>query len=108
MSKALTGRRGGMKVGYARTSTLDQKAGFEAQLRELEEAGCEKIFREQVSSVTRRPELEAALDFLREGDTLVVCKLDRLARSTQHLLEIGDRVKEKAAHLQVVNLGMDT
>lgn len=97
-----------MKVGYARTSTLDQRAGFEAQLRDLEAAGCEKFFREQVSSITRRPELEAALDFVREGDTLVVCKLDRLARSTQHLLEIADRIKGKAAHLQVVNLGMDT
>ena len=48
-----------MKVGYARTSTLEQKAGFEAQLHELEAAGCEKVFREQVSSVAQRLQLEA-------------------------------------------------
>jgi DNA invertase Pin-like site-specific DNA recombinase len=97
-----------MKVGYARTSTTDQKAGFEAQLAELERSGCEKVFKEQVSSVAHRAQLEAALDFIREGDTLVVSKLDRLARSTQHLLEIADRVKRKGAHLHVLNLGMDT
>jgi DNA invertase Pin-like site-specific DNA recombinase len=97
-----------MKVGYARTSTLDQKAGFEAQLRDLKSAGCEKIFREQVSSVAQRLQLDAVLDFIREGDTLVVSKLDRLARSTQHLLEIADQVKRKGAHLCVLNLGMDT
>jgi DNA invertase Pin-like site-specific DNA recombinase len=97
-----------MLIGYARTSTLDQTAGFEAQLTELTQTGCEKIFREQVSSVAPRAQLEAALEFIREDDVLVVCKLDRLARSTQHLLEIVDRVKRKGAHLQVLNLGMDT
>jgi DNA invertase Pin-like site-specific DNA recombinase len=97
-----------MNIGYARTSTLDQTAGFEAQLRELREAGCEKVFKEQVSSVVQRPQLDAALDYIREGDMLTVCKLDRLARSTQHLLEIADRVRDKGAHLNVLNLGMDT
>jgi DNA invertase Pin-like site-specific DNA recombinase len=97
-----------LKVGYARTSTVEQKAGFEAQLRELQAAGCEKVFREQVSSVGQRLQLEAVLDFIREGDTLVVSKLDRLARSTQHLLGIVDRVKAKRAHLQILDLGMDT
>jgi DNA invertase Pin-like site-specific DNA recombinase len=97
-----------MQVGYARTSTTDQTAGFEAQLTELTQAGCEKVFREQVSSVGPRAHLEAALDYIREGDVLVVSKLDRLARSTQHLLEIADRVNRKGAHLQVLNLGLDT
>jgi len=97
-----------MQVGYARTSTTDQTAGFEAQLTELAQAGCEKVFREQVSSVGPRVHLEAALDYIREGDALVVSKLDRLARSTQHLLEIADRVNLKGAHLQVLNLGLDT
>src|ERR1700704_6752002 len=69
-----------MRVGYARTSTMDQTAGFEAQLAELEQAGCEKVFREQVSSVAARAQLEAALDYIRENDVLVVCKLDRLGR----------------------------
>jgi DNA invertase Pin-like site-specific DNA recombinase len=101
-------REANMKVGYARTSTLEQTAGFEAQLKELEQAGCEKIFREQVSSVAHRDQLETALDFIRDGDVLTVCKLDRLARSTQHLLQIADHVKRKGAHLHVLNLGMDT
>src|SRR3979490_2732850 len=74
----------GMLIGYARTSTLDQIAGFEAQLTELAQAGCEKVFREQVSSVAPRAQLEAALEYLREGDVLVVCKLDRLGRPRHH------------------------
>jgi DNA invertase Pin-like site-specific DNA recombinase len=97
-----------LKVGYARTSTLEQQAGLDAQLRDLQAAGCEKIFREQVSSIATRPQLEAALDFVREGDTLIVTKLDRLARSTQHLLEIAGRVKIKGVNLLVLNLGVDT
>ena len=97
-----------MKIGYARTSTLEQVAGFEAQIQELEEAGCEKIFREQVSSVAERKELEDALEFIREGDTLVVTRLDRLARSVRHLGEICDLLEEKKAALQIINLGIDT
>src|SRR5260221_2946041 len=99
---------GPMKVGYARSSTLHQRAGFEAQLRDLKSGGCEKIFREQVSSVADRPQLEAVLDFIREGDTLIVTKLDRLARSTQHLLAIADRVKAKGANLQIPAPGVGT
>src|SRR5260370_34815702 len=99
-------RRGTMlKVGYARTSTLEQEAGLFAQKRDLAEAGCEKIYTEQVSAVGKRAQLEAALDFIREGDTLIVTKLDRVARSTQHLLEIADRVKAKQADLSILNLG---
>ena len=97
-----------MKVGYARTSTLEQQAGLDAQLRDLKAVGCEKIFEEQVSAVGKRPQLEAALDFIREGDTLLVTKLDRLARSTQHLLEVADRLKAKGADLCILNLGADT
>src|SRR5438552_18436986 len=97
-----------LKVGYGRTSTLEQQAGLDAQIRDLTAAGCEKIFNEQVSAVSKRPELEAALDFIREGDTLIVTKLDRLARSTQHLLDIADRVKAKKADLSILNLGADT
>jgi len=79
-----------LKVGYGRTSTLEQQAGLDAQIRDLKGAGCQKIFSEQVSAVGKRPQLEAALDFIREGDILLVTKLDRLARSTQHLLEVLD------------------
>src|SRR5580693_5896815 len=101
-------RESGLKVGYCRTSTLEQHAGLDAQVRDLTAAGCEKIFSEQVSAVGKRPQLEGVLDFIREGDTLVVTKLDRLARSTQHLLEIADRVKAKGADLSILNLGADT
>jgi DNA invertase Pin-like site-specific DNA recombinase len=97
-----------MLIGYARTSTLDQQAGLEAQLRDLESAGVEKVFSEQVSSVAHRKGLVSALDFLREGDTLVVTKLDRLARSTIDLLEIVQKLKRKDAHLNILSLGMDT
>lgn len=81
---------------------------MEAQRRDLRAAGAEKIFSEQVSAVGKRPQLEAALDFIREGDTLIVTKLDRLARSTQHLLEIAERVKSKGADLSILNLDADT
>ena len=74
-------RQDGPLVGYARTSTIEQQAGLEAQQRDLRTAGCRKIFFEQTSSVGPRAQLEAALDYCREGDTLVVTKLDRLARS---------------------------
>lgn len=97
-----------MKVGYGRTSTFDQKAGLDAQLRDLAAAGVEKIFSEQVSAVGKRLQLETAIEFIREGDTLVVTKLDRLARSTQHLLEITERVKAKGADLHILNLSVDT
>jgi DNA invertase Pin-like site-specific DNA recombinase len=97
-----------LRIGYARTSTFEQRAGLEAQLRDLRTAGCEKIFSEQVSSVGARQQLDACLEFIREGDALVVTKLDRLARSTQHLLEIADLVKRKGADLHILNLSIET
>ena len=97
-----------MIVGYARTSTVDQVAGFEAQIKELTEAGCEKIFQEQVSSTGKREQLEACIDFIREGDVLVVTKLDRLARSVSDLMTIIQQLDIKTVGLRVLNLGMDT
>ena len=97
-----------MIVGYARTSTIEQVAGFEAQDRELKAAGAEKLFAEQVSSVEDRPQLEAALDFVREGDVFVVTKLDRLARSVANMLEIVARLDRKGVALRILNLGLDT
>jgi DNA invertase Pin-like site-specific DNA recombinase len=97
-----------MKVGYGRTSTLEQTAGFEAQVRDLNAAGCEKVFKEQVSSVGKREQLAAALDFVREGDTLVVTKLDRLARSIGHLSDITKALDGKKANLQILAMGLDT
>ena len=97
-----------MIVGYARTSTTEQVAGFEAQDRELRAIGAEKVFAEQVSSVGDRPQLDAALDFVREGDVFVVTKLDRLARSVANLLEIVARLDRKGVALRILNLGLDT
>jgi DNA invertase Pin-like site-specific DNA recombinase len=99
-----------MLIGYARTSTLDQKAGLDAQTRDLNKAGCEKIFDEQVSSVNikKRERLAEALDFIREGDTLIVTRLDRLARSVPHLLEILDTITSKGASLRILAMGIDT
>ena len=77
-----------MIIGYGRTSTIEQVAGIEPQIRDLKAAGAEKLFRENVSSVAPRKQLEAAIEFSREGDTLVVTKIDRLARSVRHLCEI--------------------
>ena len=99
-----------MKVGYARTSTIEQVAGYEAQLRDLEAAGCspDDIFKEQTSAVKQRDELEKAIQFLRKDDILVVTKLDRLARSLPDLHKILDRIQDKGAHLEILNLKLDT
>lgn len=99
-----------MRIGYARTSTLDQRAGLEGQERDLHRAGCEKLFIEQVSSVdvANRVALEQALDFAREGDTLVVTKLDRLARSVAHLVSLLDRLESQGVRLLILDMGVDT
>jgi len=99
-----------MLIGYARTSTLDQTASIEAQVRDLQAAGCEKVFQEKVSSVDvrHRDQLALALDYCRDGDTLVVTKLDRLARSTAHLVEITETLQAKDAALRILDMGLDT
>jgi len=94
-----------MLIGIARTSTLEQKAGLEAQLRELKAYGCEKIYQEQVSSVAEREQLNAALSSLRSGDKLVVTKLDRLARSVKHLGEIVEAINKADASLVILDMG---
>jgi DNA invertase Pin-like site-specific DNA recombinase len=97
-----------MLIGYARTSTLEQEAGLEAQFRDLQALGCEKVIKEQTSSVGPRRGLDEALQFARSGDTLVVTKLDRLARSVPHMWEIVGRLKAKDVALRIVNMGIDT
>jgi DNA invertase Pin-like site-specific DNA recombinase len=94
-----------MLVGYARTSTVEQEAGLTGQQRDLKAAGCEKVFAERVSSVAHRDRLDAALDFVREDDVLVVCKPDRLARSTADLLAIVSRLEAKGVGLVVLSMG---
>lgn len=97
-----------MMIGYARTSTLEQTAGLEAQREALIVLGCERIWEEQTSSVGRRDALSAALDFAREGDVLIVTKLDRLARSVRNLGEIVEELDRKRVGLRVLDLGLDT
>ena len=81
-----------MKIGYARVSTNDQN--LDLQLAALKEAGCGRIFQEKISGAKiDRPELKRLLDQLRPDDIVVVWKLDRLARSTQNLLELADQIK---------------
>jgi DNA invertase Pin-like site-specific DNA recombinase len=96
-----------MLIGYARTSTEEQLAGLETQMATLSTEGCKKLFQERVSSVAQRDQLEAALDFVREGDTLVVTKMDRLARSTQHLLEIVQSLEKKGVALRILDFKGD-
>lgn len=97
-----------MLIGYARTSTVEQVAGFDAQVSALSAEGCERVFKEQVSSVAERVQLEEAISFARSGDVFTVTKLDRLARNTQHLLEIAERLEAKGVSLKVLNFGLDT
>lgn len=99
-----------MIVGYARTSTVDQAAGLDAQLAALHRDGCEKIFSERVSSVAipDRVQLAAALTFVRGGDVFVVTRLDRLARSTAHLLEVAETLEKKGVTLRVLDPALDT
>jgi DNA invertase Pin-like site-specific DNA recombinase len=89
----------GMKIGYARVSTIDQN--LELQLAALNDAGCTRIYQEKISGVKKeRPELEKLLDQLRPNDVVVVWKLDRLARSTHHLLELVDLIRKSGASFQ--------
>ena len=97
-----------MLVGYARTSTTEQIAGIEAQERDLKASGAERIFREQTSAIGARKELEAAIDFAREGDVLVITKLDRLARSVADLCALVARLEKKGVALRILGMGIDT
>ena len=88
-----------MKIGYARVSTLEQNLWF--QLQALAKAGCKKVFREKVSGVgPHRPEFQRMLDQIRPGDTIVVWKLDRLARSTRDLLETMETIRQAGGKFQ--------
>ena len=96
-----------MLVGYARVSTLDQNPAL--QLDALKVAGCQRVFTEKASGVQRdRPQLKAALDYVREGDTLVVWKLDRLARSMRQLIETVEDLKTRGIELRSLTENIDT
>jgi DNA invertase Pin-like site-specific DNA recombinase len=92
-------------VGYARVSSVGQS--LEVQLAKLK--GCDKLYQEKKSGATgNRTQLEMCLEYVREGDTLVVTRLDRLARSTLHLCQIADELKRKSVNLQVLDQNIDT
>lgn len=92
-------------VGYARVSSVGQT--LDVQLDKLQQ--CDKIFQEKVSGVTdKRPQLQACLEYVRQGDTLVVTKLDRLARSTLHLCQTTAELERKQVALQVLDQNIDT
>ncbi len=92
-------------VGYARVSTAGQS--LESQLEALR--ACDKVFQEKESGAkAERPQLVTMLDYVREGDTITVTKLCRLARNTKHLLDVVDYLDQKGVSLVVLNLGIDT
>ena len=96
-----------MKIGYARVSSYGQS--LEVQRQKLKEEGCSEIFEEKISALSqKRTELDNALRTIREGDVLVVTKLDRLARSMQDLLTLSKRLQKKQAELKVLDQSIDT
>lgn len=96
-----------MRVGYARVSTTEQDPDY--QQRALEAAGCERLFTDRVSSrKKRRPQLEAAFEFLRSGDSLVVWRFDRLARSTPEMLALAERLAQRGCELVSLTEQIDT
>ena len=96
-----------MLIGYARVSTHDQN--LDLQKDALEKAGCKKIYVEQMSGSSRiRPELEKTLEMLRNGDTLVVWRLDRLGRSLKHLIELISKLEQKEIGFKSLMESMDT
>ena len=96
-----------MLVGYARVSTQEQDLAL--QLDALRTAGCSKVFEEKASGAQReRPALQAALEYMREGDTLVVWKLDRLARSLKQLIETVEEFGTRGIGLRSLTEAIDT
>jgi len=93
------------KIGYARVSSFGQS--LDVQLSKLED--CDRVFQEKKSARTdQREQLSLCLDYVRDGDTLVITKLDRLARSTRDLLNIAKRLEDKKVELSVLDQQIDT
>jgi DNA invertase Pin-like site-specific DNA recombinase len=98
---------GMVMIGYARVSTRDQNP--EGQTDALNAAGCQKLFVDHASgTLAKRPALDRALEYLREGDTLVVTKLDRLGRSVGNLKQVADRLQDQGVGLVALSQGIDT
>ena len=96
-----------MRIGYARVSTRDQN--LELQLDALNNADCKRIFTDKLSGAQlERPGLSEALSHLREADTLVVWKLDRLGRSVKGLVDLVNELEAQKVHFQSITDGVDT
>ena len=96
-----------MRIGYARVSTQDQR--LDVQHEALTRAGCERIFEDTASGrAVARPGLQRALDMLREGDTLVVWKLDRLGRTVKQLVDLVSGFEEQGIHFVSLTDTIDT
>ncbi len=96
-----------MLIGYARVSTLDQN--HQLQIEALNEAGCKKIFTEKISGADKkRRQLQEALEYMREGDTLVVWKLSRLARSLTQIINTVKNLEDRQIGLKVLTQNIDT
>ena len=96
-----------MLIGYARVSTQDQN--LDLQIEALNKAGCQKIFDDKISgSRTERPGLAKALEMLREGDTLVVWKLDRLGRSVKNLVDLVGELHKQGVQFKSLTDSIDT
>lgn len=96
-----------MIVGYARVSTQEQN--LQMQLDELQKYGCFKIFEEKISGTKKeRPALDEMMKMLREGDRVVVYKLDRISRSTKHLIELTEYFEERGIEFVSINDNIDT
>ncbi len=92
-------------IGYARVSSVGQS--LDVQLDKL--GHCDKVFQEKKSGTSdKRPKLQACLEYVREGDVVVVTRLDRLARSTLHLCQIADQFESKKVHLQVIDQNINS
>lgn len=96
-----------MLIGYARVSTQDQN--LDLQINALNQAGCKRVFEDKISgSRAERPGLAKALDMLREGDTLVVWKLDRLGRSVKHLVDLVGALHQRDVQFKSLTDAIDT
>ncbi|MEV6156899.1 recombinase family protein [Nonomuraea sp. NPDC052129] len=95
------------RIGYGRVSTRDQNP--DSQRDALTTAGCDRIFVDKASGkIDRRPELDKALDYLRPGDTFVITRLSRAARSLRHLLDLAAQLGAREVDLLVLKQGIDT
>ncbi|KAA0805441.1 recombinase family protein [Bacillus sp. AY2-1] len=96
-----------MRIGYARVSTHQQS--LDLQLDVLEKAGCEKIYQEKMSGMKAdRPQLNQLIEYAREGDVVVVYKLDRVGRSTKRLIELSEELEQRGIELVSIRDSIDT